>query len=195
MLLLDKKTGISIAPAVAPNQKTLGVMLPYTPLHYLLFNQQHKSKNETELSALVMTSGNLSEEPIAYTNEEAREQLSSLADAFLMHNREIRTRCDDSVYRVINHKSRNSDQERNRSNFSIYPLRRSRGYAPNPIQLPWKNVPQILASGPELKNTFCITNKDYAFLSHHIGDMENYETLQSFQAGIQHFERIFRIEP
>ncbi|MFN2236562.1 MAG: carbamoyltransferase HypF [Anaerolineales bacterium] len=195
ILLLDKKTGISIAPAVAPNQKTLGVMLPYTPLHYLLFGQQPKSKTEKKLLALVMTSGNLSEEPIAYTNEDARKQLSSLADVFLLHDRDIRTRCDDSVYRVINRKSYTTDEERKTSKFTAYPLRRSRGYAPNPIHLPWKNVPQILATGPELKNTFCLTKDNYAFLSHHIGDMENYETLQSFQTGIQHFERLFRIEP
>ena len=195
ILLLDKKTGIFIAPAVAPNQKTLGVMLPYTPLHYLLFSQPGKSKTETELSALVMTSGNLSEEPIAYTNEDARDQLSSLADAFLMHDRDIRTRCDDSVYRVINCNSFDTDEERSPSKFTTYPLRRSRGFAPNPIQLSWKNAPQILATGPELKNTFCLTKDNYAFLSHHIGDMENYETLQSFQTGIHHFEQIFRIEP
>jgi hydrogenase maturation protein HypF len=195
ILLLDKKPGISIAPDVAPNQKSLGVMLPYTPLHYLLFSHQSKSKNATKLSALVMTSGNLSEEPIAYTNEDARERLSSLADAFLMHNREIRTRCDDSVYRVINRNSSYTVEEPTSSKSTSYPLRRSRGYAPNPIQLPWKNAPQILASGPELKNTFCLTKDNYAFLSHHIGDMENYETFKSFQTGIQHFERIFRIKP
>ncbi|MFN2302190.1 MAG: carbamoyltransferase HypF, partial [Anaerolineales bacterium] len=195
ILLLDKKPGTSIAPAVAPNQKTLGVMLPYTPLHYLLFNQQHISKNERQLSALVMTSGNLSEEPIAYTNEDAREQLSSLADAFLMHNRDIRTRCDDSVYQVVNYKSSDTGEVQTQPNFTSYPMRRSRGYAPNPIHLPWKNAPQILATGAELKNTYCLTKNNYAFLSHHIGDMENYETFQSFQTGIQHFERLFRVEP
>jgi hydrogenase maturation protein HypF len=150
-------------------------MLPYTPLHYLLLE-----KNEGFPPALVMTSGNLSEEPIASDNEEARQRLASLADVFLMHNRDIHIRCDDSVVRVFEE--------------AIYPIRRSRGYAPFPVKLTW-NVPPLLAAGSELKNTFCITNKNYAFLSHHIGDMENYETLQSFEQGVEHFERLFRVKP
>ena len=150
-------------------------MLPYTPLHYLLLE-----KDEGFPPALVMTSGNLSEEPIATDNNEARERLASLTDAFLMHNRDIHIRCDDSVVRVF-------EEE-------IYPIRRSRGYAPFPVKLPWE-VPPLLAAGSELKNTFCITNKNYAFLSHHIGDMENYETLHSFEQGVEHFERLFRVKP
>jgi len=153
----------------------LGVMLPYTPLHYLLLE---KVDNFPE--ALVMTSGNLSEEPIATDNNEARERLASLADAFLMHDRDIHIRCDDSVARVFENE--------------IYPIRRSRGYSPFPVKLPW-DVPPLLAAGPELKNTFCITNKKYAFLSHHIGDMENYETLQSYEKGVEHFEKLFHVEP
>ncbi len=97
-----------------------------------------------------------------------------------MHNRDIYIRCDDSVVRVF-------EKE-------IYPIRRSRGYAPFPVKLPWE-VPPLLAAGSELKNTFCITNKNYAFLSHHIGDMENYETLKSFEQGVEHFERLFRVKP
>jgi hydrogenase maturation protein HypF len=127
-----------------------------------------------------MTSGNLSEEPIATDNDAARERLVSLADAFLLHDRDIHIRCDDSVVRVYESE--------------IYPLRRSRGYSPFPVRLPWE-VPPLLAVGPELKNTFCITNKNYAFLSHHIGDMENYETLQSYEQGIEHFEKLFRVRP
>ncbi len=196
IVLLARKLGTSIAPAVAPNQNTLGVMLPYTPLHYLLFSKMRAKtenpKNPSPVayppSALVMTSGNLSEEPIAYTNDEAREQLTSLADAFMMHNREIQTRCDDSVVRARKLGVwKNGPQP--------YPIRRSRGYAPNPIKLPWVDAPQVLATGPELKNTFCLTKDNYAFLSHHIGDMENFETLQSFEEGIEHFEQLFRIEP
>jgi hydrogenase maturation protein HypF len=165
-------------------------MLPYTPLHYLLFAK------ETGIQALVMTSGNLSEEPIATDNDEARQRLSSLADAFLMHNRAIRTRCDDSVVRVMDGKLTGSelDETGDSSPASPYFLRRSRGYAPDSLQLPYQ-VPSILATGPELKNTFCLTREKYAFLSHHIGDMENYETLRSFEDGVQHFERLFRIKP
>jgi len=175
IVLLQRKPGSGIVREVATGQDTIGVMLPYTPLHYLLLE---KSKDFPEV--LVMTSGNLSEEPIATANEEARERLAALADAFLMHNRDIHVRCDDSVVRVF-------EQE-------IYPIRRSRGYAPFPVKLP-REVPPLLAAGSELKNTFCITNRNYAFLSHHIGDMENYETLRSFEQGVEHFERLFRVKP
>jgi hydrogenase maturation protein HypF len=175
IVLLQRSDSSSIVKEVALEQDIIGVMLPYTPLHYLLFE-----KKQDFSEALVMTSGNLSEEPIATDNNEARERLASLADAFLMHNRDIHIRCDDSVVRVF-------DEE-------IYPIRRSRGYAPFPVKLPW-DVPLLLATGSELKNTFCITNKNYAFLSHHIGDMENYETLQSFEQGVEHFERLFRVKP
>ena len=195
IVLLDRMPDSAISPAVAPNQKTLGVMLPYTPLHYLLFSSRKFSTDNCKLSALVMTSGNLSEEPIAYTNEDARKRLGSLADAFLMHNREIRTRCDDTVARVVNRPLAADGKTNHQPSAINYQLRRSRGYAPNPIQLPWENVPQILATGPELKNTFCLTKGNYAFLSHHIGDMENYETLRSFEDGIDHFERLFRVSP
>ncbi len=175
IVLLRRKPESNIAREVAPSQHWIGAMLPYTPLHYLLLE---KANGFPE--ALVMTSGNLSEGPIATANHEARQRLSSLADAFLMHNRDIHIRCDDSVVRVF-------EKE-------IYPIRRSRGYSPFPVKLPFE-VPQILATGSELKNTFCITNKNYAFLSHHIGDMENYETLKSFEQGIGHFERLFRVKP
>jgi hydrogenase maturation protein HypF len=175
IVLLQRKPNSNIAKEVAPGQEIIGVMLPYTPLHYLLLE-----KSGDFSSALVMTSGNLSEEPIATDNEEAREQLASLTDAFLMHNRDIYIRCDDSVVRVF-------EKE-------IYPIRRSRGYVPFPVKLPW-DVPPLLAAGSELKNTFCITNKNYAFLSHHIGDMENYETMRSFENGVEHFERLFRVKP
>ena len=137
-----------------------------------------------------MTSGNLSEEPIAIDNDEARRRLASLADAFLMHDRDIYVRCDDSVVRVVGSEILDTDHWPP----VTYPLRRSRGYSPFPVKLPWK-TPPLLAVGPELKNTFCITNKNYAFLSHHIGNMENYETLRSFEQGVEHFERLFRVKP
>ena len=146
-----------------------------------------------------MTSGNLSEEPIAHDNDHARQHLSSLADAFLMHNRPIRTRCDNFVVRLASQPattdltSNHSDQRRTEPG-RLYPLRRSRGYAPFPVHLPFSSLP-VLAAGAELKNTFCLAQKEYAFLSHHIGDLQNYETLCSFEDGIQHFERLFRFTP
>jgi hydrogenase maturation protein HypF len=190
IVLLKKKPGSSIVEEVSPRQVWLGVMLPYTPLHYLLFAQPNGEDGKSTIQPLVMTSGNLSEEPIATDNEDARQRLSKLADAFLMHNRDIHMRCDDSVVRVFED-GRQSWTEDQRS---IYPIRRSRGYSPFPVKLPG-DVPQILAAGSELKNTFCITNKNYAFLSHHIGDMENYETLRSFEQGVEHFEKLFRVKP
>jgi hydrogenase maturation protein HypF len=182
IVLLKRKPESTTAREVAPHQDWVGVMLPYTPLHFLLFA-------DTDFKALVMTSGNLSEEPIAIDNEEARDRLSTLADAFLMHNRDIHVRCDDSVVRVFD-----NPQSAIENRKSIYPIRRSRGYSPFPVKLPF-DVPQILAAGSELKNTFCITNKNYAFLSHHIGDMENYETLRSFEQGVEHFKKLFRVRP
>ncbi|MGD8605259.1 MAG: carbamoyltransferase HypF, partial [Anaerolineales bacterium] len=175
VVILERRRGSDIAAAVAPGQSTLGVMLPYTPLHELLLEPEPGYPK-----ALVMTSGNLSEEPIATGNQDARERLAKLADAFLLHDRDIHVRCDDSVYRLYQGKS--------------YPIRRSRGYAPYPIPLPWETIP-LLATGPELKNTFCLTRDKYAFMSQHIGDMENYETMKSFEEGIDHFERLFRIQP
>ena len=186
IVLLHRKPDSPIVEEVAPKQDSLAVMLPYTPIHYMLFRPvADNQKSGYKIQPLIMTSGNLSEEPIAIENDEARLRLASLADAFLMHNRDIRTRCDDSVVRVIGGRENKS---------SVYFLRRSRGYAPDPIQLPIA-VPPILATGPELKNTFCLTRERYAFLSHHIGDMENYETLRSFEDGIGYFERLFRLQP
>jgi len=175
VVLLRRKPESPIVPDIAPRQDTLGVMLPYTPLHFLLLE---KAVDFPE--ALVMTSGNLREEPIATSNDETRARLANLADAFLLHDRDIYIRCDDSVVRSYGK--------------NVHPIRRSRGYAPFPVRLP-KEVPPILAAGGELKNTFCITHGNYAFLSHHIGDMENYDTLRSFEQGVEHFERLFRVKP
>ena len=175
IVLLRRKEQSNLAAQTAPNQNSLGVMLPYTPLHLLLLEPQ---KGFPEM--LVMTSGNLSEEPIAYEDYQAVNKLTGLADGFLMHNRPIHIRTDDSVVREFQKQ--------------LYPLRRSRGYAPNPLHLP-KELPEILAVGAELKNTFCLTRNHYGFISHHIGDLENYETLLSFEKGIVHFERLFRIKP
>ena len=172
IVLLRWKHGSSnISPAVAPNLKYLGVMLPYTPLHHLLLK-------ETGLP-LVMTSGNLSEEPIAKDNDEALRRLKGIADYFLLHNRDIYARYDDSVYMVED---------------TPQAIRRARGYAPYPIFLPFKSK-QILACGAEDKNTFCLTKDEHAFLSQHIGDMENEETLEHFENTIGLYKKLFRIEP
>ena len=192
IVLLQRKPESPIVADVAPNQATLGVMLPYTPLHYLLFAAPEQQAGEEFTpgskrpiaQAMVMTSGNLSEEPIAIDNEEARVRLAPLCDAFLMHNRPIRTRCDDSVVRVAP----------DMPSPAFFAIRRSRGYAPTPIDLTWK-CPPLLGAGPELKNTFCLIRDQYAFLSHHIGDMENYETMSAYKDGIAHYERLFRIQP
>lgn len=186
IVVLKRLPGSIVVPEVAPGQNTIGVMLPYTPLHYLLLE-----KEAGYPEALVMTSGNLSEEPIATQNDEALARLSGIADAFLLHNRGIRTRCDDSVVRVFD-----SDEDRQvaANQATIYPLRRSRGYAPYPIKLS-RNALPVLATGAELKNAFCLTKDRYAFLSHHIGDMENLETLRAFEDGVDHLEHLFRVKP
>jgi hydrogenase maturation protein HypF len=147
-------------------------MLPYSPLHHLLLRGP--------LPSLVMTSGNVSDEPIAYQNEDALRRLNHIADYFLLHNRGIHMRCDDSVTRVFEGKP--------------YIIRRSRGYVPFPVKLPFP-VESVLACGAELKNTFCLTRGPYAFMGHHIGDLENLETLLSFEKGIDHFKNLFSIEP
>jgi hydrogenase maturation protein HypF len=175
IVLLRRRPNAPISPLVAPGNNTLGVMLPYTPLHYLLLEPSRSFP-----LALVMTSGNYSEEPIAADNDEALERLGNLADAFLLHDRDIHARCDDSVTRIFAR--------------AELPIRRSRGYAPYPVHLPFE-VRQVLAVGAELKNTFCLTRDRYAFLSQHIGDMENYETLQFFEQMVEQLKRAFRIEP
>ena len=194
IVLLERKPGSDVSIFVAPNQNTLGVMLPYTPLHYLLFGDPNDRKGTKSYpSALVMTSGNLSEEPIAYKNQEAIEHLNNLADAYLMHNRDIHMRTDDSVVRLGIADKQKKVNECNQKH-PPFMIRRSRGYAPDSISLPFKAC-RVLAVGPELKNSFCLLNDRYAFLSHHIGDMENYETFKSFEEGIEHYEKLFRIEP
>jgi hydrogenase maturation protein HypF len=199
IVLLRRRPEALISPAVAPHNNFLGVMLPYTPLHYLLLADSrwqiadgegpttyplsaigHRPSAISHLPVLVMTSGNLAEEPIATDNGEARQRLAPLADAFLMHNRDIQVRCDDSVTRLFEGRE--------------MLLRRSRGYAPFPLRLGFE-LREILAVGGELKNTFCLTKGTYAFLSQHIGDLENWETLASFVANIEHFQRLFRVNP
>ncbi len=173
IVLLPKMKGAAIAETVAPNQRDLGLFLPYTPLHHLLFAAG-------KFTALVMTSGNLSEEPIAIDNREAVDRLGGIADFFLVHDREILLRCDDSVVR--------------HSAGRLRQIRRSRGYVPAPVRL-HKELPQILAVGGELKNTICLTRRNLAFLSQHIGDLENIESFDFFRDAVTYLSRILEIEP
>jgi hydrogenase maturation protein HypF len=164
---------VSLAHSIAPGLAELGVMLPYTPLHHVLLADLGRP--------LVMTSGNLSDEPIAMDNAEALARLASLADGFLLHDRGIYSRYDDSVVRVVA-----GDTEM---------VRRSRGYAPFPLRLPSATSLQVFAAGPEQKNTFCLTKGAYAFVSQHVGDMENAETLEQYESSLALYRRMFRIEP
>ena len=173
IVLLPKKTLSVIPDEVAPFNRYLGIFLPYTPLHYLLLA-------EGGFKALVMTSGNLSEEPIAIDNREAANRLNGLADYFLVHNRDILLRCDDSVVRVAGGITRQ--------------MRRSRGFVPVPVFLK-EDQPSVLAVGGELKNTICLTKGKHAFLSQHVGDLENVESYSFFQEAVQHLERILEIRP
>jgi hydrogenase maturation protein HypF len=173
IVLLLRRTGDGVTADVAPRQTSLGMMLAYTPLHHLLLHDMG--------APLVMTSGNRSDEPIAYQDEEALARLGDIADYFLAHNRPIHMRCDDSVARIVAG--------------APYLTRRSRGYAPAPLTTVEPFSRHILACGGELKNTFCLAKEQHAFLSHHIGDLENYETNCSFQEGIAHYCGLFDVQP
>jgi hydrogenase maturation protein HypF len=172
IVLLPRRPG-TVAASVAPGNRQLGVMLPYTPLHHLLLDAAG--------GPIVLTSGNLSDEPIAYQDEDAFTRLAEIADAFLTHDRAIHVRTDDSVIRV----------QRGRETL----IRRSRGYVPEPVTVRTRFRRPVLACGGELKNTFCLAAGDRAFVSHHIGDLENAATLRAFTEGIAHFGRLFGIEP
>ena len=150
----------------------LGVMLPYTPLHYLLFGD--------DIDLLVMTSANLSDTPILFKNAEALEKLRGIADGFLFHDREIQTRCDDSLCWVLEGRE--------------YPARRSRGYVPFPLRMEGQ-LQSILACGAEQKASFCLSKGSYVFQSQHIGDLKNMETLENYTQQIAHFKNLFDIEP
>ncbi len=173
IVLLPKRDGAAVARAVAPGNASLGLVLPYTPLHVLLAGALGRP--------FVLTSGNVSDEPIAYVDADAADRLTGIVDATLTHNRPIHTRTDDSVVRIFRGRE--------------YPVRRSRGYVPHPLPLPVRARRPLLACGAELKNTFCLAREGHAFLSHHIGDLENYETFRSFTEGITHFRRLFDVAP
>lgn len=172
IVLLMKKKEYYLAESIAPYNKYIGVMLPYTPLHYLLLKD--------ELKAVIMTSGNVSDEPIVIENAEALQKLGSITDYFLFHNRDINIRIDDSVTRFIKKIPR--------------PIRRSRGYVPFPI-FNRKVMPSVLGVGGELKNTICLTKGDMAFLSQHIGDLKNRRTFDFFQESIEYLQQILQIKP
>ena len=166
-MIAPRRHDADVAPCVAPRSNDLGVMLPYTPLHHLLLADVGVP--------LVMTSGNVSDEPIAFADDDALERLGGIADLFLLHDRPIHTRVDDSVVR------------------GGRIVRRSRGFVPSTF--PVAPAPPLLAVGAELKHTFALARDGRAWVSHHIGDLRNYETLRSFTDGVAHFERLFAVEP
>ena len=178
IVLLRRRPVALLAPAVSPGNPTTGLMLPSTPLHALLFRALEDLTAEP--IPLVMTSGNLSEEPIAVDNNDAETRLAPLADLFLHHNRPIHTRVDDSVVRILD-------------DFTL-PIRRARGYAPQPIPLNLGEA-QILACGAQQKNTLCLTKSGFALPSQHIGDLENYETLAFFEQTYDRMRRLFHVTP
>jgi hydrogenase maturation protein HypF len=171
ILLLPRKENSALAPSISPDNHQIGVMLPYTPLHTLLLER---------FSALVMTSANESQEPIVSSNEDAAIRLRPVADAVLQHDRPIAQRLDDSVIAP--------------GGSGLQFIRRARGYAPTPFRL-WREFPPLLAVGPELKNTFALSTRNLLLLSHHIGDLVNYETLQHFQQSTEHLMKLYRIQP
>ena len=166
IVLLPRHPDAPVALEVAPASRELGLMLPYTPLHHLLLRDLGEP--------IVLTSGNLSDEPIAYRDA---SPLAGIADAVLTHDRPIHARADDSVVRTGT------------------VLRRARGYAPEPVRLPVRSALPVLACGAELKSTFCLTKDSQAFLSPHIGDLTDYATHTAFAEGIAHFQRLFGIDP
>ncbi len=170
ILLLTKKNPTDYE-YISDNAE-LGVMLPYTPLHLLLF--------EKGFRFLVMTSGNLSHQPIVYRNEDALQQLGGIADGFLLHNREIAAPCDDSLCRLLEGKE--------------YFLRRSRGYAPQPVSVS-KTMGMLLACGAEQKASFAFSKGNHVFLSQHMGDLKNWETLENYRAQLNRFQSLFGIQP
>jgi hydrogenase maturation protein HypF len=187
-IVLLKKLQNYLPGAIAPNNPCTGFMLPYTPLHYLLFYYPvtslvpRPSSLVSNFDALIMTSGNISEEPIVIDNEEAVSMLSGIADAFLIHNRDIFMRVDDSVVRLMS------------NNPSVSFIRRSRGYVPDPIPL-HEDGPDVLGCGADIKNTFTLIKGRFAIPSQHIGDMENYETLKFFEESLKNLKDVYRVKP
>jgi hydrogenase maturation protein HypF len=191
IVIVSRTEDCPVSPLVAPGNALLGLMLPYTPVHHLLFRtgstfdvqgsgQEPGTRNQEPRNAFVMTSANLSDEPIAFQDADALQRLSGIADYFLMHDRPIHIRSDDSVIRV----------------FQGRPLfyRRSRGYTPRAIRLPFES-PALLAVGAELKSSVCLLKGDQAFLSQHIGDLQNHAASDSFRQTIHHLSGLLEISP
>ncbi|ADP80727.1 carbamoyltransferase HypF [Pseudofrankia inefficax] len=204
IVLLDLLPGgPGVARSVAPGTRQLGLMTPYTPAHHLLL--------AAFSGPLVLTSGNVSDEPIVYRDDEAFGRLGPIADYFLVHDRPIHVRADDSVVRVLpswpgeprRERPPAGEPSRRPTNKPGSPaagereqlVRRARGYAPEPLAMGWETPRPVLACGAELKSTFCLTRGRYAFVSQHIGDLENYETFRAFTAGVAHYERLFDVRP
>ncbi len=217
VVLLQKKTGEHLSEGVSPNNRYVGVMLPYTPLHHLLFTHPigaGSATNHSHFKALVMTSGNLSEEPIVRDNDEALKKLSGMVDGFLLHDRDIFMRVDDSVLRIADCGLRIADLEQTPNEVSsvlknsairnghrprcpqsaMSFIRRSRGYAPGPIALR-DSGPEVLGVGADLKNTFTLTKGKFAIPSQHIGDMENYKTVKLFEEVLSNLKSVYRVNP
>jgi len=179
IVLLARRAPSPLSALVAPGNPYVGVILPYTPLHHLLFAPVPGSATPVP-RALVMTSGNLSDEPICYDDQDAARRLSGLVDAWLLHDRPVHVPCDDSVVRV--------------EAGAELPVRRSRGYAPLPVRLPFSSVP-VFAAGGELKNTFCLASGQDAWMSQHIGDMGSVETIAAFKRSGRQFAEMYRVSP
>jgi hydrogenase maturation protein HypF len=195
VLLLGKKEDFGLAAAVSPNNKYAGFMLPYTPLHYLLFyHPLAEGSGKPNFDALVMTSGNVSEEPLVIDNGEALSKLSGIADAFLLHDREIFMRVDDSVVKAGDSRTMAGGDSWPSGETALFFIRRARGYVPDPIPL-GEDGPEVLGCGADLKNTFTLTKGRYAIPSQHIGDMENYETLRFFEETLQNLKAVYRAAP
>lgn len=173
IVLVPRRPGTELATAVAPRLPELGLMLPYTPLHHMLLTRLARP--------LVMTSGNLSDEPIAHDDKDAITRLGPLVDGLLQHDRPIHIRCDDSVVRVTSSR--------------LQVLRRSRGYAPQPMNLPFQAQRPVLAVGAELKSTVSVAKHDWVVPSHHIGDLEHLATYRSFLQAVDHLPRLYGVEP
>ncbi|MGI8507438.1 MAG: carbamoyltransferase HypF [Solirubrobacteraceae bacterium] len=185
IVLAPRLADADIATGVAPGAPELGLMLPYTPLHHLLLADFGAARG-AQGGALVMTSGNVSDEPIAYRDEDALARLAPIADLLLVHDREIETRTDDSVVRVV---------RAGGAGRRALPLRRSRGYVPAHVALALAARRPLLACGAEQKNTFCVAKGSRAWVSHHVGDLEYFATLEAFCDGVAHFERLFAVTP
>jgi hydrogenase maturation protein HypF len=181
IVLVGRRHGAAVAPSVAPRAPELGLMLAYTPLHHVLLADLQALGGD----AVVLTSGNVSDEPIAYEDEDALERLAPIADAFLTHDRPIHMRTDDSVVRAVLAGGRRR----------TLPVRRSRGHVPSSLDLPVPASRTLLACGAELKSTFCLARGRRAWPSHHIGDLRNWETLRSFRAAVPHLEGLLAVTP